>query len=389
MLAYRLLDLGFQDEVKEIIRHCPQDRQTMLFSATMTSGVDELAQLSLKRPVRIKTFGDTTTVAPRLIQEFVKVRHEDEREAMVASLVCRGFNKKTMVFCETKKEAHRCCMVLSQLIGADKVCELHGDLPQVKRDTSLYNFKQGLVDVMVATDVAARGLDVSGVLTVINTEMPRNTSTYVHRVGRTARAGRGGRSITLVSDGRRRVMKELLKGDGAAMNPDEEGGANKAVLSRTIPSEVVSQYSIKIASLESTIKRVMEEERMRTRMDDVAREVDRAQNLVLHEDEIASRPARSWHQSVEQKKQIKEASIARAVEESEIARVGVTSHLEKVRNQEVRLDETERAKQLKKESGMSRLKRRRMLEQQEEPGGCTCLICLIGAELTYVDIVML
>lgn len=90
----RLLDLGFKDELEEIVRFCPHNRQTMLFSATMTSGVDDLVKLSLKRPIRIKTMGDATTVAPKLVQEFIRVRHADEREAILASLVCRNFSEK-------------------------------------------------------------------------------------------------------------------------------------------------------------------------------------------------------------------------------------------------------------------------------------------------------
>ncbi|CAM9131810.1 unnamed protein product, partial [Ectocarpus fasciculatus] len=209
----RLLDLGFREEVEEVVRYCPPTRQTMLFSATMTAGVEELSKLSLRRPVRVKTSAggpnDANALAPRLIQEFVRVRREDEREAMLTALVCRNFNKKCIVFFETKKAAHRFYIILQVL--KIKSCELHGDMPQTLRYGSLQAFREGLTDVMVATDVAARGLDIPLIQTVINAEMPRIASTYVHRVGRTARAGCGGRAVTIVGDARRKVMKEVLK----------------------------------------------------------------------------------------------------------------------------------------------------------------------------------
>ena len=94
----RLLDLGFQDEIQELIKHCPQSRQTLLFSATMTSRVNDLAKLSLKRPVRVKTQGNASTTALRLVQEFVRLRKEDEREAILSSVLCRPSTKRTIVF---------------------------------------------------------------------------------------------------------------------------------------------------------------------------------------------------------------------------------------------------------------------------------------------------
>ena len=145
-----------------------------------------MSKLSLRRPVRVKTSAggpnDANALAPRLIQEFVRVRREDEREAMLTALVCRNFNKKCIVFFETKKAAHRFYIILQVL--KIKACELHGDMPQTLRYGSLQAFREGLTDVMVATDVAARGLDIPLIQTVINAEMPRVASTYVHRVGK-------------------------------------------------------------------------------------------------------------------------------------------------------------------------------------------------------------
>lgn len=309
----RLLDLGFQEELEELVRFCPKNRQTLLFSATMTSKVDDLVKLSLNKPIRVKTYGGTTTVAPRLIQEFVKVRKDEDREPMAAALVCRNFHDKVIVFFEMKKDAHRFCTLL--LLLGIKACELHGDINQTQRYLALQRFKTGEADVMVATDVAARGLDITGVQTVVNVEMPRSTSTYVHRVGRTARAGLSGRAVTLVSDARRKVMKDVLKGEGTSIKNASDGCQ---VLSRTIPQAVISNYASKIAGLESSIRKMLSEERNRDRVDEVSREIERAENMLLHEDEINARPARTWYQTETQKKEIREKGRAALSQQDEL-----------------------------------------------------------------------
>lgn len=319
----RLLELGFQAELEELVRFCPEARQTLLFSATMTPKVEDLARLSLKKPVRIKTSAGSglTTLAPRLVQEFIKVRperdDEREREALLAALVCRSFNKRTIAFFETKKEAHRFYVLLSLLAAegaaAGVTCvELHGDMTQTMRYLALEKFRTGEVEVMVCTDVAARGLDIPRVQTVINAEMPRTASTYVHRVGRTARAGCGGRSVTLVGDARRKVMKEVLKGEGSVMSND--GGQ---VLSRTVPQAVVNHFTGLIASLESQgkVDEFYREEKLKRNMELAEREAEKAENLLLYENEINARPARTWYQTETQKKDLREAGRVQAQEE--------------------------------------------------------------------------
>lgn len=372
-LFYRLLDLGFKEELEEIVKYCPINRQTMLFSATMTSGVDDLAKLSLKRPIRIKTQGDATTVAPKLVQEFVRVRREEEREAMLASLVCRNFNTRVIVFFETKRDAHRFYVLLTLLDSSLPACELHGDMTQPQRETALQRFIRGDCEILIATDVAARGLDISNIQTVINSEMPRSTSTYVHRVGRTARAGKHGRSVTLVSDSRRKVMKDLLKSDANAV----DGTNGITVLSRTIPSAVITHYVAKIASLEPQIVQYVQDEVVKTQTDSALREVERAENLLLHEDEIKSRPARTWYQTESQKQALKEASRKRAQDESEAAKEGMTvtelTAYQKAQRMaqldEYRDDEAD-GKGAKSNHRLSRKKRRRLdaLKELEENG---------------------
>ena len=170
----------------------------------MGTKVDELVKLSLKRPVRIhvsdkRNKGNNVNsggveVANRLEQEFVRVRSGNEgvkREAMLLSLLTRTFKSRVIVFFDTKAEAHR-LMIVAGLCGI-KCAELHGNLTQVQRLQALEQFREGSVDVLFATDLAARGLDISSVKAVINFEMPSQVEPYVHRIGRTARAGRGGK----------------------------------------------------------------------------------------------------------------------------------------------------------------------------------------------------
>lgn len=321
--ADRLLDLGFQEEVHELITACPIERQTMLFSATMTTKVDELVKLSLKRPVRLKisdktrsSSGTDVEVAPRLEQEFVRVRTGNEgvnREGMLLGLLTRTFTKRTIVFFDTKATAHR-LMILCGLCGI-QCAELHGNLTQVQRLTALEQFRRGEVDILLATDLAARGLDIDRVETVINFEMPNQVETYVHRIGRTARAGRGGRSCTLIGEGRRHLMKEVIKdaeekskrANGSNGNKSTQSSKTGVIRSRTIPPAVVAHFVAKINSLEPHIEEVFQAEAV-ARMDRLAdMEAARAQNIIEHSNEIMARPQREWFASNQQKQMTKAA----------------------------------------------------------------------------------
>ena len=183
--------------------------------------MDDLIQLSLKNPVRVRINDSNSSsrkdleVAPRLEQEFIRVQSGNEglnRQAMLLALLTRTFTHQVICFFDTKAAAHR-LMILCGLCGI-KCTELHGNLTQPQRLTALEDFRCGDVDVLLATDLAARGLDIERVQTIINFEMPTQIETYVHRVGRTGRAGEVGQAITLVSPEERRGLELLEKAVG-------------------------------------------------------------------------------------------------------------------------------------------------------------------------------
>lgn len=211
--ADRMLEDGFHDELTEIIKSCPGSRQTMLFSATMTDSVDDLVKMSLNNPVRLFVDAKNAT-AKGLVQEFVRVRtgKEEERSAMLLALCQHTFRRKVIIFLRSKKLAHQ-LRVAFGILGL-KCAELHGNLTQeqvrfaikeaiydklvnLQRLAALRSFREGHVNFLLATDLASRGLDIKGIETVINYDMPAQIAQYLHRVGRTARAGKGGRYVRL------------------------------------------------------------------------------------------------------------------------------------------------------------------------------------------------
>jgi len=192
--ADRMLDLGFLDDVEKILKMLPEDRQTMLFSATMPDPIVTLARRFLRQPVTIHAKHDIS--ASPLTKQVVYRTHPLNKVEVVARILQSEGRGLTMIFCRTKRAADRAAEDLD--FRGFAVAAVHGDLGQSARERALRAFRNGKIDVLVATDVAARGLDVSGVTHVINYDCPEDPDTYTHRIGRTGRAGATGLAVTFV-----------------------------------------------------------------------------------------------------------------------------------------------------------------------------------------------
>ncbi|CAG8593076.1 11487_t:CDS:2 [Paraglomus brasilianum] len=288
--ADRMLENGFAAELDEIIKFCPKSRQTMLFSATMTDNVDELIRLSLNHPVRL-VVDSVNSASSKLIQEFVRIREhrEKDRAAVMLALCSRTFKHRVIIFFKIKVSVHKMKIVFD-LMGL-KAGELHGSLSQEQRLQALEAFRKGRVDFLLATDLASRGLDIKGIETVINYDMPQTHALYLHRVGRTARAGRNGRSVSLTGESDRKILKKILRHT-----------PHSHLKRRVISPEIISTYQDQIDSLQDRIKQIFANEREQNVIQRAEMELQKSENMLIHQEEIMSRPARTWFISEKQKK---------------------------------------------------------------------------------------
>ncbi|KAL2200863.1 hypothetical protein P885DRAFT_65177 [Corynascus similis CBS 632.67] len=245
--ADRMLEDGFADELNEILTTLPKSRQTMLFSATMTSTVDKLIRVGLNKPARIMVDSQKQT-AVTLTQEFVRLRPGREEKRM----------------------------------GVEA-------------------FRDGKVNFLLATDLASRGLDIKGIDTVINYEAPQSLEIYVHRVGRTARAGRSGVAITLAAEPDRKVVKAAVKAGKAQ-------GAK--ITSRVIDPADADKWQAQVDEMDEEIDEVLREEKEEKQLAQMEMQVKKGENLIKYEEEIHARPKRTWFETQEDKKKAKELGRA-------------------------------------------------------------------------------
>jgi len=211
--ADEMLDMGFLDEIKNIFTFMPDERQTLMFSATMPKAIRRLAEEILQKPKTISiTKAESTNV--NITQHYYVVQ-ERERDDALVRLIDYKNPTKCIIFCRMKKEVDR---LVSHLTSQGfKVSGLHGDMEQKQREVTIRGFKQGGIDIFIATDVAARGLDVNDVTHVFNYHIPFDSESYVHRIGRTGRAGKTGEAIALVTPNELRTIKRIEKDVGTKM----------------------------------------------------------------------------------------------------------------------------------------------------------------------------
>lgn len=208
--ADEMLDMGFIDDITTILKETPVERQTLLFSATMPEKILKIARRYMRSPEKVRISIDALTV-PETNQIFYEVRHDRKMDAL-CRLIDAEDSDLFLVFCHTKREVDGVASNLKlRGYGAEAI---HGDYSQAQRDAVMKKFRESRIDVLVATDVAARGLDISNISHVVNYSIPQNPESYIHRIGRTGRAGRKGVAITFVTpyeDKQLRLIQTVAK----------------------------------------------------------------------------------------------------------------------------------------------------------------------------------
>lgn len=204
--ADRMLDMGFFDDIMQIVKHLPENRQTLMFSATMPPKIQQLAKAILKDPAEVKIAVSRPT---EKIAQSACVVYENQKTPVLRHLFKTVSSQRVIVFASSKLKVKDLAKQLRQ--SGCKVGEMHSDLEQERRDEVMHDFRAGRIDILVATDIVARGIDIDDISLVVNYDVPREAEDYVHRIGRTARAGAGGAAVTLVSEGDMRWFGNLEK----------------------------------------------------------------------------------------------------------------------------------------------------------------------------------
>lgn len=225
----RMLDMGFGIQIDKILEHVPADRQTLLFSATLPQGIVKLSGKYLKNPERVSV-GSTVAAAPNIRQELIQITDGEKGDELLRVLA--ETDGSTIIFVKTKfgteKLANR---LIKQNFRANSI---HGDLRQSRRDSVIQGFRDKRFQVLVATDIAARGLDVPHIETVINYDLPQCPEDFIHRIGRTARAGSSGQAISFITPADRAKWNAIHR----LMNPNQPSifGSEKPKRNRAKPS---------------------------------------------------------------------------------------------------------------------------------------------------------
>lgn len=222
--ADRMLDMGFYDDIMQIVKYLPKDRQTIMFSATMPTKIQQLAKTILNNPVEVKLA--VSKPAEKIIQT-AYICYENQKLGIIQSLFRDQTPERVIVFASSKvkvKEVTKAFLRMKLNVG-----EMHSDLEQVQRDQIMREFKSGRINILVATDIVSRGIDIDDIRLVINYDVPHDSEDYVHRIGRTARANNDGCAITFVSEKEQTQFKGIENFLGKSIYkipiPDELGEA--------------------------------------------------------------------------------------------------------------------------------------------------------------------
>lgn len=224
--ADRMLDMGFYDDIMTIAKQLPPTCQTLMFSATMPPKIQRMAEAILKNPAEVKL--EVPRPAEN-IRQSAFVCYEGQKTPILRSLFKTRANKRVIVFASSKLKVKELTRELRR--AGVKAAEMHSDLEQARRDEVMLDFRAGRIDILVATDIVARGIDIDDIAMVVNYDVPREAEDYVHRIGRTARAGAGGYAVTLVGERDRRHFKAI------------EDFLEKEVLKEAVPEELGSAPS--------------------------------------------------------------------------------------------------------------------------------------------------
>jgi superfamily II DNA/RNA helicase len=202
------LDMGFMPDIEQLMKLLPKKRQTLMFSATMPKEIRKLAQALLSNPEEITVTSPTRT-AETISQYACHVKDEKDKKDRLKNILRESTSEHVIVFCNTKKEATNLGAILKR--NNLSVGVLHGDLNQSQRTETLQSFTKGDIKILIASDVAARGLDIETISHVINYDVPASRDDYIHRIGRTGRAGQTGISITFVANDETETWQKIAK----------------------------------------------------------------------------------------------------------------------------------------------------------------------------------
>jgi ATP-dependent RNA helicase RhlE len=248
--ADRMLDMGFMPQVRKILAEMKSRRQTLMFSATINKAVERSAQDFLNNPVCVNV--NSQQVEPASIEQKVYHVEEAEKDALLAQIIKEQPEKcSVLVFARTRRRASK---IRKRLCTVDiSAEEIHGDISQNQREKTMARYREGLFSVLVATDIAARGLDVPAISHVVNYDLPDSAADYVHRIGRTGRAGRAGTAVSFISADQRHLVRGIEQVTGRSLDPNGAaivgpgprtgGGHVKRGQSRFRPARVRSQSS--------------------------------------------------------------------------------------------------------------------------------------------------